>query len=791
MYLPPRYIPRPLPIEPRLCIAFVVAVLGCAVSAAADDVASPEGASIYSEKCASCHGVQGEGVDGAHESPLVGDRSIRELAQIIDDTMPEGEPEQLGAAGSLAVAEYIHGAFYSEIAQFRNQPAALEFSRLTVRQYQESLADLLQSFNGYGEWKDERGLRGEYFDDKGMDRNKLTFERVDAVVDFDFGLGSPDPAKESEEEFSMRWEGSLLAPETGDYEFLFETENAARLYINDRDTPLVDAWVRSGPETQFRGVVRLLGGRLYPLKLDYFKFKEKSASIRLKWKPPHGVEQLIPQRCLTPEKSSEVFVVNTPFPPDDRSTGFERGTSVSPEWNEATTFAAIEAADYILDNLRDLAQTRRDDDDRAGKLRRFCEQFAERAFRRPLSDEEREIYVDRHFDDAGDDVNTAVKRVVLIVLKSPRFLYREIGWGRFDDYDAAAWLSFTLWDSLPDRELWNAARDGRLRERDQLTAQADRMLGDLRARAKLRDFLHQWLKIDRFEELVKNGENYPGFDEALIADLRVSLDLLLDDIVWSDASDFRQLFLRDELPMSPRMAAFYGAAVADGADFENVVFEADRRGGVLSHPYLLAGFAYTDTSSPIHRGVFLARNVLGRILNPPPIAVSPLPPEIHPDLTTRDRVDVQTSAAMCVKCHGMINSLGFSLEHFDAVGRFRDIEKGQPINAAGAYLTRDGDEVTFNGVQELADFLVHSPEVHAAFGERLFQYFTKQPIRAFGADHRDELRARFAESEFSIRRLLVEITVSSAEELRTLATQPRDAEAQSTSTGSNPTHSGP
>jgi len=110
----------------------------------------------------------------------------------------------------------------------------------------------------------------------------------------------------------------------------------------------------------------------------------------------------------------------------------------------------------------------------------------------------------------------------------------------------------------------------------------------------------------------------------------------------------------------------------------------------------------------------------------------------------------------------MINPLGFSMEQFDAVGRFRSEERGQPIDATGGYLTREGDEVTFTGVRELAEFLAGSTESHEAFVEQLFQVMIKQPIRAFGPDMHEQLRASFEESNFQIRQLLVEIATRSA-----------------------------
>ena len=113
-------------------------------------------------------------------------------------------------------------------------------------------------------------------------------------------------------------------------------------------------------------------------------------------------------------------------------------------------------------------------------------------------------------------------------------------------------------------------------------------------------------------------------------------------------------------------------------------------------------------------------------------------------------------------CHELINPLGFSLEHYDAVGRFRKDERDRPVDAAGFYQTLSGAKAEFNGVRPLAEFLVGSPEVHAAFAERLFQYAVKQPVQAYGLNKREELRQLFVQHEFNINKLLVEIAKTSA-----------------------------
>ena len=206
---------------------------------------------------------------------------------------------------------------------------------------------------------------------------------------------------------------------------------------------------------------------------------------------------------------------------------------------------------------------------------------------------------------------------MLLVLKSPRFLYREVGGGPTDQFDVASRISFGLWDSLPDEQLTAAAKTGKLATRDQIAAQLERMLPDLRTRSKLREFFLGWLKIAQPRDLAKDPKAFPEFTPDVISDLRTSLDLSLDDVLDSGSADFRQFLLADDMYLNGRLAKLYGAKLPADAPFQKVDFESDQRAGVLSHPYLLASLAYTNSSSPIHRGVFLSRSVLGRVLRPP------------------------------------------------------------------------------------------------------------------------------------------------------------------------------
>ena len=204
----------------------------------------------------------------------------------------------------------------------------IELSRLTVRQYKTAIADLLGSFQSPGRWDDQRGLKGEY-SSRGRRRRDSngggsSLNRVDPEIRLDFGTGSPIPDQNAlaeiakswqsfpvlpvplstfrgySQDFRVNWQGSILVPETGEYEFVVRTENATRLWVNDKVRPLIDAAVKSGSDTDYRAAIYLLGGRVYPVKLELSRTKEKTSSISLEWKLPRRAFEVIPRRNLSP-----------------------------------------------------------------------------------------------------------------------------------------------------------------------------------------------------------------------------------------------------------------------------------------------------------------------------------------------------------------------------------------------------------------------------------------------------------------------------------------------------------
>jgi hypothetical protein len=736
--------------------------------------AAMPGAELYKQHCVECHGPKGQGVAGKFDEALFGERSLDSLTKYIDKYMPEDKPELLDAAQSRQVAEWMYGDFYSPGARAKYFPPTKTPSRLTVRQYAESAADLLMTFAEPRPPALPGPLKGVYFQSDGMNKKaRKHLDKDDGYLHFDFADKEPVPGLPAEQ-YSIAWQGSLLSQDTGWYDFRLSTPNGARLYLNadlmaadantrddssaKRATPLIDEWVSSGTEVRVATArIYLLGGRPYPMRLDYFKFKDKFGSLKVELKAPHGEWAVLETPFLSPTVANYVPIAETSFPADDASVGYERGNAISKPWSEAVTKAAVVLATETSKRLERLIKTKYEAPDAIDKTRTFLTKLAERGFRRPIDDALKQIYVEANFVN-NTPVEAAAKQGVLRILSSPRFLYPEFAQPE-DAYTKATRLALALWDSVPDTELRHAARDGQFLAPEQHTAQANRMLNDPRAKAKLRAFFTEWLNMEEGEDLSKDGEAYPGFDAHAASDLRQSLHRFVDHVVWEGSGDYRQLLEADYLFLNERLAKIYGIPNVTGSQFQQVKCDPVQRAGILTHPFLLSAFAYHKSSSPIHRGVFVTRHVLGRTLRPPPMAIEFMDDRFDPSLTMREKVTELTNKQSCLGCHTIINPLGFSLENYDAIGRFRTMDNNKPVNPVAEYVDTAGKSITLKGPRDLATYAASSEDSRRGFVRQLFQYMVKQPPAAYGSECVAELEKRFLEQNCSIKQLMVEIAL--------------------------------
>ena len=439
--------------------------------------------------------------------------------------MPDDDPGTCVGEDAEKVAAYIHDAFYSKTAQARNKPARIELSRLTVRQYQNTLADLIGSFRGPRSGTAARAARrvlqiAAVPEEGRPDRSIASTRRSSSIS----ASTCPTTAKTIGHKFAIRWEGSVLAPETGDYEFIVRTEHSARLWVNDLKKPLIDRWVKSGNDTEFREIdppagrprlsdpARVLqgqAGREGRQEEDPDPPPTK-ATIALLWKAPQQADEVIPQRNLSPSKAPEIVRAPDAVParrPQRRLRaghvdleGLGPGHDRRGARGGATTWRPTSAS---WRESRTTPRTARP----SSASSAASSPSGRSAGRSPTS--RRRSIVDRQFK-AAKDADAARQAGRPAGLKSPRFLYHEIERG-LDAYDVACRISFGLWDSLPDQALLDAAAAGKLATREQVAEQAERMVGDLRTRSKVREFLLQWLRVDRAADVSKDPKLFPQF----------------------------------------------------------------------------------------------------------------------------------------------------------------------------------------------------------------------------------------------------------------------------------------
>ncbi|QDT09293.1 DUF1592 domain-containing protein [Planctomycetes bacterium K23_9] len=319
-------------------------------------------------------------------------------------------------------------------------------------------------------------------------------------------------------------------------------------------------------------------------------------------------------------------------------------------------------------------------------------QFARKAWRRPVSVDESKRLMSL-FDESlsqGNDFTAAVAQPLKAILISPNFLFvvetetPQGGVQRLTDHQMATRLALFLWSSIPDEALLAAADRGELQSEDQILAQTQRMLADDRARALGKNFGLQWLGLNRFETKVKpDAEVFPHFDPSISSDLTEEAVRLVAGIFRQDRSVL-ELIDSDQVQLNGKLAAYYGYDLPPDADWQSVDNHDHRRGGVLTLGAVLMSASYPRRTSPVLRGRWVLEELLGGHVPPPPPGVPALEESVVAEhQTLRERLEEHRKNPACAACHNRMDPLGFGLENYDALGRWRDSDAGQPIDASG------------------------------------------------------------------------------------------------------------
>lgn len=432
--------------------------------------------------------------------------------------------------------------------------------------------------------------------------------------------------------------------------------------------------------------------------------------------------------------------------------------------NLAAMIAADEAA---IDRLVPCARADRNDD----CARRFITSIGRRAYRRPLSSGDVDrlnglFGVGATAYTEGDAFVRGVRIVIEAVLQSPRFLYRveladqpiDAGAIALDDFELASRLSYMLWNGPPDDTLFAAAEAGRLSDPAVIESEARRMLDDPRAAGPVDDFHKQWLVMGKYRGLAKNAALFPEFDsEQFGASMSEETYRFIRNVFLETNGDLRALYTAPYTFADSTLAPIYGATV-DGPGFEKIELDPTKRVGLFMQSGFLASHAFPDISSPIHRGVFLQRNVLCNIIPDPPgnadLNLPPIEGEIE---TTREQVTVHTSPDACRPCHSQINEAGFSFEHFDALGRYRSEENGVPIDAHGT-LVVGRNMVSFTDSVDLMKKLAEEEQVRRCYLTQWFKYAYGRVNTAEDRCTIDQLHTAVQAKDYGLKEMMVALT---------------------------------
>jgi hypothetical protein len=348
----------------------------------------------------------------------------------------------------------------------------------------------------------------------------------------------------------------------------------------------------------------------------------------------------------------------------------------------------------------------------------FIDALGRQAWRRPLDDDERATLRQLYADTADPGPRDGLSGVIAAMLQSPQFLYRPEG--TLDGFGLATRLAFLLTGPGPDAALLDAAGAGRLDDDAGLLAEADRLLAGAGAGALFAPITKQWWELQSLPTLDKDRSLYRTWTDGIPGAMAAETRLFLAD-VWQGRPTLAALLTAPVTFVDSTLASFYGLAPPAAAGFSRVALDPARGAGLLTQGAFLATHAKADQTSPVLRGKFVRTQLLCAPPPPPPPDIVVRPPAIDPRLSTRQRFAQHTADDSCATCHLLMDPIGFAFEHYDAAGRWRDIDGGQTIDATGS-LTRTDVDGDLDGVADLAGRLAGSAQVASCVATQWFRY---------------------------------------------------------------------
>lgn len=401
-------------------------------------------------------------------------------------------------------------------------------------------------------------------------------------------------------------------------------------------------------------------------------------------------------------------------------------------------------------------------------------QFLPRAFRREVTAAEidRCVLIAQRALSEGESFDEAMKLALQGVLVSPQFLFRVEGGRRregrvetLDDFALASRLSYFLWQSMPDEELFRLAGENRLHEREVLEQQTRRLLGDRRAEALIANFAGQWLGLRKLatKNVKPDSTLFPGFNDQLRHDLWKETELFFGSIVRSNSSIYDLLAGRYTF-LNERLSRHYGIEGVTGNDFRRFDFQQEKRAGVLTQGSILTFTSHPGRTSPVKRGEWVLTNLLGDAPPEPPPSVPMLEETqaANPNLTLRQQMERHRADPGCAACHKVMDAIGFGLENFDPVGRWRDADGMHSVDSKGTLPSGE----TFEGPMELVNVLhQRKAQFSRCLTEKMLTYALGRGVEWFDKCAVDDILAEL-EKDDRFSTLILGIVKSAPFQLR-------------------------
>jgi Protein of unknown function (DUF1592)/Protein of unknown function (DUF1588)/Protein of unknown function (DUF1585)/Protein of unknown function (DUF1587)/Protein of unknown function (DUF1595)/Planctomycete cytochrome C len=420
-------------------------------------------------------------------------------------------------------------------------------------------------------------------------------------------------------------------------------------------------------------------------------------------------------------------------------------------------------------------------DEEEGSAKRILAALMRRAYRRPISaaDLQRPLALYREARAEGGpgspgNFDAGIEMALSAVLVSPEFLFRveqdPPGVApntvyRISDLELASRLSFFLWSSVPDDDLLDVAVAGRLHEPAVLERQARRMLADARSETLVSNFASQWLHLRNLASITPDMRLFPDFDDNLRQAFRQETELFFESILREDRSAL-DLLRANYTFVNERLARHYGIPHVYGSRFRRVTLDEDnKRGGLLRHASILTVTSYATRTSPVLRGKWILENILG-VPPPPPLPDVPALKDntVDGNLTVRKRLAEHRTNQVCAACHNLMDPVGLSLEKFDAIGRWRTVEGGVPIDSSGGL--PDGSQ--FADVHGLEQALLRRPEIFVGtFAEKLLTYALGRGVESYDAPAVRTIVREARSQDFRVSSIILGVVKSKPFQMRT------------------------